>query len=94
MMMNDGMKCKMRPADGEPKGQPDAQNRENGMTPSFASSWLTRDWVKVTVNTLPNALMGREDCRSLNEFLKFLSNPSSPSSMSTSIESGIVALLP
>jgi hypothetical protein len=27
-----------------------------GKTPSFANSWFTRDWAKVIVTTLPNAL--------------------------------------
>lgn len=55
MTMKEGMKCSIKPADGEPKGHDEAQNRGKGMTPSLASSWLTRDWAKVTVKTLPYA---------------------------------------
>ena len=50
------MKCSKSPADGAPEGQVPAQKRGNGISPSFASSWLTRDWVNVTVITLPKAL--------------------------------------
>ena len=53
--MNEGMKCNRSPADGAPTGHPEPQNRGNGSTPSFASSWLTRDWVNVMDMTFPSA---------------------------------------
>lgn len=56
MTMKLGIKWRRSPDEGEPAGHELAQNRPNGMTPSFASSWLTRDWAKVTVMTLPRAL--------------------------------------
>lgn len=59
MMMKDGMKWSRRPAEGEPKGQLEAQNLGKGITPSLASSWLTRDWANVTVRTFPKADMAR-----------------------------------
>ena len=53
--MTDRMKCSKRPAEGDPKGQDEAQKVGKGITPSLASPWLTRAWANVTVMTLPKA---------------------------------------
>lgn len=55
MTMSEGMKWSRRPEEGEPKGQLEAQKVGKGMTPSLASSWLTRACANVTVITLPKA---------------------------------------
>ena len=54
-MMNDGIKWRSSPPEGEPKGQFEAQKRPKGTTPSFASSWFTRACANVTAMTLPRA---------------------------------------